>query len=107
MLQYGNQTSQAVLLVGNLCVTKKLSDPICDIRHPFEMIFVEPTHVFFDEMTGNCKDCVAFELGSLPEMSQVTISVVTLFSLTSEISANLFRHVFGKISKGLTDTFLR
>ncbi len=29
-----------------LGVTKKLSDPICDIRYPHEMIFVEPTHVF-------------------------------------------------------------
>jgi hypothetical protein len=76
-----------------LGVTKKLFDPICDIRYPHEMIFVEPTHVFFDEMTGNCKDCLAFELGSLPGVSKVTISIGALFSLASEIHTKLFRHV--------------
>ena len=65
------------------------------------MIFVEPTQVFFDEMTGNCVDCLAFELGSLPGMSKVTISVVALFSLASEISAKLFRHVLGKKIQGV------
>jgi len=65
------------------------------------MIFVEPTHIFFDEMTGNCKDCLAFELGSLPGVSKVTISIVTLFSLASEISAKLFRHVLGENIRGV------
>ncbi len=60
------------------------------------MIFVEPTHVFFDEMTGNHKDCLVFELGSLPGVSKVTISVVTLFSLAIEIHAKLFKHVLGE-----------
>ncbi len=76
--------------------TKKLFDPICDIRHPHKMIFVEPSHIFFDEMTGNCDEHLAFELGSLPRVSKVTICIVTLFSLASEIRAKLFRHVLGE-----------
>jgi hypothetical protein len=60
------------------------------------MIFVEPTHVFFDEMIGDCDDRLAFELQSLPGVSKVTISVVTLVSLASEVHAKLFRHIPGK-----------
>ncbi len=60
------------------------------------MIFIEPTHVFFDEMIGNCNDRLAFELQSLPRVSKVTISVVTLFSIASEICAKLFRHILGE-----------
>ncbi len=71
-------------------------DPICDVRHPHEMIFVEPTHVFFAEMIGNCNDCLAFELRSLPVVSKVTISIVALFSPASEICAILFGHVLGE-----------
>jgi hypothetical protein len=58
------------------------------------MIFVEPTHVFLDEMIGNCDDCLAFELRSLPGVSKVTISVVTLFSLARKVRAKLFRYIF-------------
>jgi hypothetical protein len=57
------------------------------------MIFIEPTHVFFDEMICNHDDCLAFELQSLPGVSKVTISVVTLFPLASEVCAKLFRHI--------------
>jgi hypothetical protein len=57
------------------------------------MVFLEPTHVFLDEMIGNHDDCLAFELRSLPGVSKVTISVVTLFSLASEVSAKLFGHI--------------
>ncbi len=57
------------------------------------MVFVEPSHVFLDEMIGNQDDRLAFELQSLPGVSKVTISVDTLFSLISEISAKLFRHI--------------
>ncbi len=57
------------------------------------MIFVEPTQVFLDEMIGNRNDCLAFELRSLPGLSKVTISVVTLFSLASEVCAKLFWHI--------------
>ncbi len=57
------------------------------------MIFVEPTQVFFDEMIGNHNDCLMFELRSFPGVSKVTISVVTLFSLASEICAKRFRHI--------------
>jgi hypothetical protein len=60
------------------------------------MVFVEPTHVFLDEMIGNHNDCLAFELQSLPGVSKVTISVVTLFSLASEFSTKLFRHILRK-----------
>ncbi len=81
---------------STLGVTKKLFDSVCDIRHPHEMIFVEPTHVFFDEMTGNHNDHLGFELRSLPGVSKVTTSVVTLFPLASEICTKLFRHVLGE-----------
>jgi hypothetical protein len=60
------------------------------------MIFVEPTHVFFDEMIGNHDDHLVFELQSLPRVSKVTISVVTLLSLASEICSKLFRHILGE-----------
>jgi hypothetical protein len=79
-----------------LGVTKKLFDPICDVGHPHEMLFVESTHVFFDEMISNHNDCLAFDLQSLSGVSKVTISVVTLFSLVSEICAKLFRHILGE-----------
>jgi hypothetical protein len=74
-----------------LCVSKKLLYTTCDVGHPHEMIFVETSHVFLDEMIGNQDDHLAFELQSLPGVSEVTISVDTLFSLTSEISAKLFQ----------------
>ncbi len=44
-------------------------------------------------MIGDHNDRLRFELRSLPGVSEVTISVVTLFSLTSEISAELFRYI--------------
>jgi hypothetical protein len=56
------------------------------------MIFVEPTHVFLDELIDDCDDRLAFELRSFPGVSKVTISVVTLFSLEGEVRAKLFRH---------------
>ena len=52
-----------------LCVSKKLLYTICDVGHPHEMVFVEPSHVFLDEMIGNQDDCLAFELQSLPGVS--------------------------------------
>jgi hypothetical protein len=70
-----------------LCVSKKLLYTFCDVGHPHEMVFVEPSHVFLDEMIGNQDDCLAFELQSLPGVSEVTISVGTLLSLASEIGA--------------------
>jgi hypothetical protein len=57
------------------------------------MVFVELSHVFLDEMIGNQNDRLAFELRSLPGVSKVTISVGTLFSLTSEIGAKLVGHI--------------
>jgi hypothetical protein len=57
------------------------------------MIFVEPTYVLLDEMIGNHDDCLRFELQSLPGVSKVTISVVTFFSLASEVCTKLFRHI--------------
>ncbi len=47
-------------------------------------------------MIGDRNDCLAFELRSLPGVSKVTISVVTLFSLASEVCAKLFRYILGK-----------
>ncbi len=37
-------------------------DTICDVGHPHEMVFVEPTHIFLDEMIGDHNDCLGFEL---------------------------------------------
>jgi hypothetical protein len=45
-----------------LCVSKKLLYTLCDVGHPHEMVFVEPSHVFLDEMIGNQDDRLAFEL---------------------------------------------
>ncbi len=73
-----------------LCVAKKLLYTICDVGHPHEMVFVEPSHIFLGEMISNHNDCLGFELQSLPGVSKVTISVVTLFTLTSEISAKAY-----------------
>jgi hypothetical protein len=75
------------------CVSKKLLYTFCDVRHPHEMVFVEPSHVFVDEMIGDQEDHLAFELRSLPGVSKVTISFGTLFTLTSEVGAKLFRHI--------------
>jgi hypothetical protein len=76
-----------------LCVSKNLLHTICDVGHPHEMVFVEPSHVFLDEMIGDQDDCLVFELQSLPGVSKVTISIDTLFSLTNEINAKLLGHI--------------
>ncbi len=65
----------------------------CDVGHPHEMVFIESSHIFLDEMIGDQDDRLAFELQSLPGVSKVTISAGTLFSLTSEIGAKLFGHI--------------
>ncbi len=75
-----------------LCVSKKLLYTICDVGHPHEMVFVEPSYVFFDEMIGNQDDWLVFEFQSLPEVSKIAIGVGTLLSLTSEVRAKLFGH---------------
>jgi hypothetical protein len=86
-----------------LCVSKKLLYTICDVGHPHEMVFVEPSHVFLDEMNGNQDDRLTFEIQSLPGVSKVTISVSvdTLFTLTSKISAKLFRHILWENVRGV------
>jgi hypothetical protein len=71
------------------------------------MVFVEPSHIFLDEMIGDCNDCLMFELQSLPGVSKVTISVVTLFSLTSKISKSFSGISYGKMSAGLKDRLRR
>ena len=83
------------------CVAKKLLYTIYDAGHPHEMVFVEPSHVFLGEMIGNHNDHLVLELRSPPGVSEVTISVVTLFTLTSEISAKIFRaYSLGKCLQG-------
>jgi hypothetical protein len=57
------------------------------------MVFVEPSHVFLDEMVGNQDDCLAFELRSLSGVSEIAIDVGTLLSLSSEVGTKLFRHI--------------
>ncbi len=57
------------------------------------MVFVESTHLFLDVMIGKHDDCLGSELRSLPGVSEVTISVVTLCSLATEVSTKLFGHI--------------
>jgi hypothetical protein len=57
------------------------------------MVFVEPSHVFLDEMVGNQDDSLAFELWSLPGVSKIAIGVGTLLSLAVEVCAKLFGHI--------------
>ncbi len=45
-----------------LCVSKKLLYTICDVGHPHEMVFVEPSYIFLDEMVSNQDDCLTIEL---------------------------------------------
>jgi hypothetical protein len=102
------ESDKSSCLTGRtLCVSKKLLYTLCDVGHPHEMVFVEPSHVFFDEMIGNQDDCLMFELQSFPRVSEVAISVGTLLSLTSEISATLLGISFGKMSAGLMDGLRR
>jgi hypothetical protein len=76
-----------------LCVSKKLLYTICDVGHPHEMAFVEPSHVFLDEMVGNQDDSLAFKLQSLPGVSVFAIGVSTLLFLAGEVCAKLFGHI--------------
>jgi hypothetical protein len=57
------------------------------------MVFVEPSHIFLDEMVGNQDDCLAFELRSLPGVSEIAIGVGTLLSLAGEVCAKLFGYI--------------
>jgi hypothetical protein len=77
-----------------LCVSKKLLYTIGDVGHPHEMVFVEPSHVFLDEMVGNQDDSLAFELQSLPGVSEIAIGVDTLLFFAGEVCAKLFGHIF-------------
>jgi hypothetical protein len=77
-----------------LCVSKKLLFTICDVGHTHEMVFIEPSQVFFDEMVGNQDDSLDFELQSLPGVSKIAVGVGTLLSLAGEVCAKLFGHIF-------------
>ncbi len=57
------------------------------------MVFIEPSHVFLDEMVGNQDYCLGFELRSLPGVSEIAIGVGTLLSLASEVGAKLFEQI--------------
>jgi hypothetical protein len=76
-----------------LCVSKKLLYTICDVEHPHETVFIEPSHVFLDEMVCNQDDHLAFEFQSFPGVSKIAIGVDTLLSLASEVGAKLFGHI--------------
>ncbi len=60
------------------------------------MVFVEPSHVFLDEIIGDQDDCLAFELRCLFGVSKVKIGVGKLLSLASEVGAKLFGHILWK-----------
>ncbi len=77
-----------------LCVSKKLLYTICDVGHPHEMVFIEPSLVFLDEMVCDQDDRLAFELRSFPGVRKIAIGVGTLLS-------------FGKMSAGLMDGLQR
>jgi hypothetical protein len=76
-----------------LCVSKKLLYTICDVGHPHEMVFVEPSHFFLDEMVGNQDNSLVFVLQNIPGMSKIAIGVGTLLSLAGEVCAKLFGHI--------------
>jgi hypothetical protein len=76
-----------------LCVSKKLLYTICDVGHPHEMVFVEPSHIFLDEMVGNQDDSLTFGLQSLPGVSKIAIGVGTLLSLAGRVCAKLFGRI--------------
>jgi hypothetical protein len=71
------------------------------------MVFVEPSHVFLDEMIGDHDDSLAFELRVLHGVSEVTISVVTLFFLQVKLAQSFLGISFGKMSAGLMDGLRR
>jgi hypothetical protein len=50
-----------------LCVSKKLLYTLCDVGHPHEMVFVEPSHIYFDEMVCDQDDRLAFEFKAFLE----------------------------------------
>ena len=56
------------------------------------MVLIEPTNVSLVEMISDCNDSVAFELGWLPGMDEVTQSIAALLTLAGKICADLFRH---------------
>jgi hypothetical protein len=84
------------LTARTLCVSKKLLYTICDVGHPHEMVFVEPSHIFLDEMISNQDDRLAFELRSFPGVSEVAIGVGTLLSLASEVGTKHIRRILWK-----------
>ncbi len=90
-----------------LCVSKKLLYTICDVRHPHEMVFVEPFHVFLDEMVGDQDDRLAFVLQSLPGVSKIAIGVGTLLPLQVKLVQSFLDISFGKMSAGLMDGLRR
>jgi hypothetical protein len=57
------------------------------------MVFIEPYHVFLDEMVGNQDDHLAFELQSHPGVSKIAIGVGTLLSLASEVCTKLLGYI--------------
>jgi hypothetical protein len=79
--------------VRTLCVSKKLLYTIYDVEHPHEMVFVEPSHVFLDEMVSNQDDSLAFELRSLPGVSKIAIGVGRILSLAGEVCVKVFGHI--------------
>ncbi len=57
------------------------------------MVFVEPSHIFPDEVVGNQDDSLVFELQRLPGVSKIAIGVGTLLSIAGEVCAKLFGHI--------------
>ncbi len=55
------ESDKSSCLTGRiLCVSKKLLYTICNVGHPREMVFVEPSHIFLDKMIGDHDDRLAF-----------------------------------------------
>ncbi len=101
------ESDKSSCLTGKtLRVSKKLLYTLCDVGHPHEMVFVEPFHVFFDEMIGNQDDHLSFELQSLPGVGEVTISVGS-FPLQVTLAQSFLGISFGKKSAGLMDGLQR
>ncbi len=81
-----NQSSHCT--VGTLWISEKLFDLVSDIGHLREVIHVEPAIIFFGEMTSNWQNSLPLELWRPLRMNKVTS--------TSEVGANLMRHVLWK-----------
>ncbi len=83
-----------------LWVSKKLLYTICDVGHPHEMVFVEPSHVFLDEIIGDQDDCLAFELQAFLGWAKLQLVFVHSFPLQVKLAQSFSGKSFRKCPLG-------